>query len=399
MSTDATPLSLDLLTKAVQGSGAALRMRARLQPAGGPGDKVFPPTYAEGQDGKKHETRYASEQRVIDGERKPTVLLDSVASQANRMELALLEARRRGQASVPLIAVDFRPHFPDLGLLSTLEAPHRVYDAIMRDSTLGGEAFRASTLGRQLTETNTADARSMLAHCPTALLFGAWDSTGPRGGMGNKFQRALVSEVVGVDFEAGAKVASRIDPLQSSASVRLTIPKENSDDWSVDESGKSKQRPSEVNHSNIAPTRDEESGGVTFTYALHTAVLSLPALRRLRFGDWSDAQTDAARTLLAALGVLCVVLQRREGYDFRSRCSLVPEGPARLELVSAEGSVEALSISVDEAFALYAEAVNAAKAQGVDWAEDEVHLEPMPKLIQLITASREAYRAGTAEEA
>lgn len=394
MTTKTTTLTLTFLQQAVASDGAAFRLRTRLQPAGGPGDKVFPPTYAEGQDGKKHDTRYATEVRVIDGERKPSVLLDSVASQANRMELALLEARRRGEIRLPLVAVDFEAAFPDLGRISALEAPHRVYDAILRDATLDGTAFRGSEIGRRLTEASMTDARAMLEHCPTALIFGAWDSTGPLGGMGHKFQRALVSEIVGIGFEPGSKVGSRLDPLQIAASVRVEIPKDDSDNWSVDAQGKSKQRPSEVNHSNIAPTRDEEAGGVTFEYGLHTAVLSLPALRRIRFGAWDAKKSNAARTLLAALGLLALVLQRREGYDFRSRCALVPESPSQLEYVAADGTTQVLTIAVDEARTLYEQAIAQAKKAGVTWVEEDVVLQPMPKLVQLIQASREAHRAG-----
>lgn len=394
MSTKATSLTLEILQQAVSGDGAAFRLRTRLQPAGGPGDKVFPPTYAEGQDGKKHDTRYATEVRVIEGQRKPSVLLDSVASQANRMELALLEGRRRSEIRLPLVAVDFEASFPDLGRISALEAPHRVYDAILRDATLDGTAFRGSEIGRRLTDASTADARAMFEHCPTALIFGAWDSTGPLGGMGHKFQRAMVSEIVGIGFEAGSKVGSRLDPLQIAASVRVDIPKDDSDNWSVDTQGKAKQRPSEVNHSNIAPTRDEESGGVTFEYALHTAVLSLPALRRIRFGAWDADKSNEARTVLAALGLLALVLQRREGYDFRSRCALVPETPSQLEYVRADGTTQLLAISIDDARTAYEKALAQAKKAGVSWVEKDVVLQPMPKLVQLIKASREAHRAG-----
>lgn len=393
---DPTPVTLSTLTDAIVGDGTAFRLRLRLQPAGGPGDKVFPPTYAKGQDGKEHETKYATEHRVVDGEPKPTVLLDSVAAQANRMELALLEARNRGEISLPLIAVDFGAEFPDLGRISALEAPHRIYDAILRDSTLEGTAFRASELGRRLTDASPADARAMLEHCPTALLFGAWDSTGPRGGMGHKFQRTLVSEVVGIGFTAGSKVGSRLDPLQIAAGVRLAIPKDDSDAWSVDDKGK--QRPSEVNHSNIAPTRDDEAGGVTFDYALHTAVLSLPALRRLRFGDWDSARSDAARVLLAALGLLTIALQRGAGYDFRSRCTLVPEAPADIELVVADGTVEALSLTTDNARSIYDAAIDHAHQTGATWAPDDVTLQPMPKLVQLVRASRELLAAGRPDQ-
>lgn len=398
MTTDLLPLTLPALQAAVRDDGIAFRLRARLQPAGGPGDKVFPPTYAKGQDGKEHDTKYATETRVVDGQAKPSVLLDSVASQANRMELALLAARDRGELPLPLVAVDFGPDFPELGRISALQAPHRVYDAILRDCTLAGTAFRASDVGRRLTDASPADARAMLEHCPTALVFGAWDSTGPRGGMGHKFQRTLVSEVVGIGYAAGTKVGSRLDPLQISAAVRIDVPKDDSDAWTVDEKGKSKSRPSEVNHSNIAPSRDAEAGGVTLEYALHIAVLSLPAIRRLRFGDWDATRTAVAHTLLAALGILAITLQRREGYDFRSRCTLVPEGPAPLELVLADGTARAHALSVADAHALFAAALAEARAAGIPWPEDATVLAPMPKLVQLVRASQEVLRAGKPED-
>ncbi|MGB1016508.1 MAG: type I-U CRISPR-associated protein Cas7, partial [Nannocystaceae bacterium] len=254
---------------------------------------------------------------------------------------------------------------------------------------------RASKLGRSLTDASPTDARAMLASCPTALVFGAWDSTGPRGGMGNKFQRSLVSEVVGIDFVAGTSVGSRMDPLQIAASVPVQAPKGEKSQWTIAKKGK--QRPSEINHSTIAPNRNTEAGGVTFAYALHTAVLSLPALRRLRFGNWDGTKSDAARTLLAALGILALVLQRRCGYDFRSRCALVPEGPSPIELVAADGTVTAVEASVDQAVAVFKQAVAAAKKAGVTWSDGDVLLQPMPKLVQLILASREAHRVGPVE--
>ena len=80
-------LTFEQLRDATAGGSVALRSVTRLQPAGGPGDKVFPPTYAvEG----RAEHKYAAEERHVDGRVVHTVLLDSVASQANRAELALL---------------------------------------------------------------------------------------------------------------------------------------------------------------------------------------------------------------------------------------------------------------------------------------------------------------------
>lgn len=127
-------LKLETLKNAVAGA-AGLRSISELEPAGGSGDKVFPPTYEKGE--------YAKEMRLIDGVRVPCVLLDSVASQANRIELALLRAHRRGDVSLPIIEVDFSKEFPDLRTITQFEAPHRISDAILRDSTdVEGKRFR-----------------------------------------------------------------------------------------------------------------------------------------------------------------------------------------------------------------------------------------------------------------
>jgi CRISPR-associated protein Csb1 len=87
-------------------------------------------------------------------------------------------------------------------------------DAILRDAvTKDGVAFRKSEEGKVLDTASIVNATGRFELCPTALLFGLWDSTGPKGGLGVKFQRALVSEVVGIDVQQGVRPASRIDPL------------------------------------------------------------------------------------------------------------------------------------------------------------------------------------------
>src|SRR4051794_37625393 len=115
----------DQLRAAVAGPAAAIRMRTRLQPAGGMGDKVFPPTYSGGA--------YACEDRRVDGQVVRTVLLDSVQSQANRLEQALLRAYDLKKAAFPMMEVDFSA-VPEVGRITTLDAPHRIADAIFRDS-------------------------------------------------------------------------------------------------------------------------------------------------------------------------------------------------------------------------------------------------------------------------
>ena len=92
-------LAYERLRDAVTGTAAAFRRRFRLQPAGGPADKVFPPTYVGAV--------YATEPRRIDGETRDCVILDSVQSQANRMEEALQQAVDEGRLGLPLVLVSF----------------------------------------------------------------------------------------------------------------------------------------------------------------------------------------------------------------------------------------------------------------------------------------------------
>ena len=73
--------------------------------------------------------------------------------------------------------------------------------------------FRQSDVGKAIDRVSLQNATPLFELCPTALLFGMWDSTGPKGGLGAKFERAMVSEIVGIDAVYGVKTSSRIDPL------------------------------------------------------------------------------------------------------------------------------------------------------------------------------------------
>ncbi len=201
------PLTLDVIRNALTSRAAAFRRCTPFQPTGGPGDKVVPPTYEGG--------KYATETRHIDRREVPCVLMDSVQSQANRMEQALLDAHRDGLIELPLVTTRFdHADLEKRFTVKSLDAPHRVADALFRDNLLDGVMFRQSEKGRILDYADPRNATGLFGLNPVALVFGLWDSTGPRGGLGTKFQRALVSEMVGLDAVAGVKTSSRIDPAQ-----------------------------------------------------------------------------------------------------------------------------------------------------------------------------------------
>lgn len=425
---DLPALTLDDLKRAVEGEAAAVRSVTRLQPAGGVGDKVFPPTYATDRGAT---TKYAFETRRVDGQDVVTVLLDSVASQANRMEEALQSAWEDRRIDIPVISVDFSEEegISDLDRITTLQAPHRIADALLRDSVdEAGTRFRETTVGAAFTDASTKNATAIYRYCPTALVFGVWDSTGPRGGLGHKIQRALVSEVIGVGAVAGVKTESRLDPAGiQKTSVPVYHRRDDRDEWTTDVSealvekkqpvlfsrkgGQGKGNPSAINHGNIPPSIDEIAGGVTLDYALQTTVLSLPALRRLRFlsdadGNRLDGQgrvvaERAARCVLAALALVAVTELREQGYDLRSRSLLVPEvgGPLSLEFVPSDGGdPRRFSLTAKAAADLLASAVAAATAAGLPWEREPIALKPAPKLAGLIRESRRRAATGESEE-
>ncbi len=393
-------LTLEALQRATT-RASAIRAVLTLQPAAGKGAKVFPSTYGASQDGRDKdrfgETKYAVEERRVDGRTVACALLDSVASQANRMEQALLAGWERGEFDFPVLQVDFtEADLPErIGVISALDAPHRVYDAIFRDSVdAGGVLFRYTDAGKQLTAASPRDATALYQYCPTALIFGAWDSTGPRGGMGSKFPRAISSEIVAIDVVTGVRVQSRIDPLQITKVMDVAYRVKDSPDWMTEPSDKKDKSvaPSEVNHGNVTPSRDTTNGGVTFDHARQTTVVSLAALRRLRFPTTgSHEATEAAHTALSALALLGITAAYAEGYDLRSGTLLVGEGPLTLEVVEPDGRVSAYVLDAMQAKALFDAACARAAAQGLGWARSPIPaLKPAPKLVHLLRESQKS---------
>ncbi len=414
-------LSYTELRDGVAGAAAGGRCRTELQPLGGAGDKVFPPTYAPEGDAK---TRYALEERLVPAaaggrsEVVQAVVLDSVASQANRFELALLAAIRRGELAVPVTSVDFAGSgLAGLDRVSDYEAPHRIFDSLLRDSYDGESLFRNGPAGRAVTEAKPRDAAALYYHSPHTLVFGGWDSTGPRGGLGAKYERAITSEIVALDIRQGSRTASRIDPVGIEKSAGPLYAGVNGVPWEIDpakaaldEKGNvlllgakagargETGRPSQANHGNVTPTIDDRNGGITARRIAGTTTLSLIQLRRLlfparpdgtAFGGERVAAEVAARTALAALGLAAAALAFEEGFDLRSRCVLVADGPAAFELVKRDGTVTPFDLSSADALKLVAESAERAAAAGLSWRLGELLLRPAGRLVELIRRSQQ----------
>ncbi len=403
---------------------SALRRRQRLQPVGGKGDKVFPPTYPSERNNAPpvhvFELRRHGEGEVW------CVLLDSVQSQANRLEEVLREAIRDG-VPIPHVTVDFRGRIEGVDEITSLDAPHRIYDAILRDSLLDGVPFMDSPIGERLKKAKPSDATALLEISPNALLFGAWHSTGEGGGLGAKFARCLTCEIIGVDvpveelqehrlgeptvMTAARRPSSRIDPLGISKDIKIYQSAVDEHDWTFDpdkaaqdkkgnpilfkRKGGEAGKPSVINHGNIKPSIAPL--GVTFDHAEQTFVLSFAALRRLHFGG--GERDRAARVLLAALGALAITEQDARGYALRSRCDLVCEGRAPFEIIRPDGETETIDLDRETARRLYEQAYAAAREAGFTFSGDPIRLVPQDKLVAIVRKSQELALSGEGGQA
>ncbi len=391
-------LSLAELSAAVSGGAAALRSITVLQPVEGEGGKVFPATYAEG--------KYATEKRRLPAsaglpEREvDCVLLNSVQSEANHAELALLDAMRRGLIQLPLIEVDFteaNAQFQkDLPNLTSLEVPHRLADAILRDSMLeDGTRFSKSAYAERWRRSNLWNATAIYELCPTALVFGMWGSPDKPGGLGAKFERAYISEIVAVDtLTVPDRRGFRVDPLEVSKGAAVV---RTGDGFQLaGEKAKGALRPSEVNHGNII--FESKNGGIRCRFAEQTTVVSLGALRKLRFpvdGKSDAKRDDAARTALAALALCAGVLTTERGVSLRSRCNLRPVAPRVWELLDRPGRPGKTFPMTGEAAV---ELVKEAAAASMPWMKETLTLKPTPELVDLVRKSQEIMAAQGEEE-
>ena len=147
-------------------------------------------------------------------------------------------------------------------------------------------------------------------------------------------------------------------------------------------------------------------GGATITSAEQTVVLSFPALRRLRFPitERKSPQAvmnqtildpevdDAARTVLAALGLCAAALAAEAGLDLRSRCLLWPIAPLSWELLGKPGVKDVgLTLDAADAIQLLKEAIEIATSEaiGLPWRKEPLRLIPSDELVKLVVKSQQ----------
>jgi CRISPR-associated protein Csb1 len=177
-----------------------IRLVVKLRPANADG-LVYPPTYDQGT----HIFRPA----WINGEKRAGVVLDSVQSQANRIEVAILDASRRNRITYPDIELRIKASTGE-EVYSVLELSHRVYDAALRMANLNGTLFVNSEIGKQVYAARTERASALFTHAPVTLALGGWD-TGTVNGFfigGGRFTTSTLNGTFAEQSDIGGTFSS-----------------------------------------------------------------------------------------------------------------------------------------------------------------------------------------------
>jgi CRISPR-associated protein Csb1 len=357
---------------------STLRLRCRLQPAGGPGAKIMPPTYKS-----KEGPTYIEESRRIGDTEHDCILLDGVASQANRIESALAGRVSIDEIPLPTLEVDQN----EFGVHSGLEFSHRCFDAWIEDAhTSDGQRFGETALFARLSSSPSRHHLTALMETfPVGIVLGCWASRSKNPQGTTRLARILASEIIAVDAVGGNRPASRLDRHHVSSGVKLVRTSDTAKDRFeiAPDTGDGKppkdtKSPSELGYGNIPPVLAEH-GGITMDHAIQIATVSMPALRECGFptedGERATERDIAGRAMLTALSLRMLALQVEQGYDLRSGCLLVPEDEPTVDLVGRLGKTVAswplIEARTDE---LLEQAILRGRKHGLNWEGQKLEL-------------------------
>ncbi|MDA8337595.1 MAG: type I-U CRISPR-associated RAMP protein Csb1/Cas7u [Peptococcaceae bacterium] len=316
--------SLDTWVSESEQMLAALVVLEQLVPVTGEGTVFFPPTFATPR-GERQSSGY----NIDENDNTSICLVDSVGSQANRMENAFM--RPPLDDLVPQIVVNAGENHVNL-----LAAGHRIADAIVRFSEL------RPIVDERLAAYRQGNAVPLARLAPTSLLFGAWDSR-----------------------ETNIKIPRLIESVIRAFGVRkLTrsaqyTPAIDYRELGFSEEELSKDAASAMGLAHV-PSTGTPGGVIAQEGIKRQTVLNLTALRNLAGGTHEESITLRRYMLGLALSALAV-----RDHNLRQGCLLtaVPGKPCQAELVYYDGRRE--NVEIGELF-IRKYATAAAEEFGVD---------------------------------
>jgi len=292
----------------------AITLKLKLVSVEGEDAVVFPPTYA------------GNPPYVIDtlADGTKVALIDSVGSQANRMEPIFKD--KPYSALVPQITIKAGND----KTISIFEVGHRMADALVRSSKpVSGQVAQAfEALGKN-------DAEPMAKLAPTSLVFGVWDSRGE----GMKVPRLINSVIRAYDVTELTRSAQYMPALmpEEYATLMKLSDKERKEMEAAQQGSKNRMAmagfvpvPSTGTHGGIIAR-----GGI-----YRTATINLVALRKLE-------GNNAAALRRYVLGLALVAATWPQDGFLRQGCQLVvdPDQPRGWQAVYRDGRREDVDLS------------------------------------------------------
>lgn len=318
-----------------ESSFAALTIHQWFEPAEGKDAIIFPPTYAKPTTMRSDEEWLGYNiDHFPDGAN--VCQLDSVGSQANRMEPIF--ARPRYRHLVPQVQIHAKTADADR-LIDILEAGHRAADAIVRFSTLGPELHAAYMAVRQ-----HGDVEPLARLAPTSIVFGSWDSRATQVKLPRIIRSVLRAYNVRVLRRSAQYSTIAGEILEDEAETTQKGPK------------------AELGLAHVPATYSH--GGVrVFGEIRRDSSLNLEALRAL-----APADGERLPLLRYILGLSLVALTAPMETSLREGCQLVadPERPAQWHLVHHDGTRESVALSHDEVLDYATDAASAFGVQDQD---------------------------------
>ena len=315
--------NIDQWIKEKPDSPVALTRRIRLESVEGKDAVIFPPTYAN--IGYNIDT-------LADGTK--VALIDSVGSQANRMEPIFKDTPYT--KLVPQIIIQAGNDKE----VSIFEVGHRVADALARSSkpedaevALGEEAFSALAKGNAL---------PMAKLAPTSLVFGVWDSRGTQVKVPRLINSVIRAYDVS-DLKRSAQYFAALRPDEYIQTGALTEKEYNDKGKALSEVG-FRDAPAPGTHGGIIA-----NGGV-----YRHCTVNLVALRQLR----AETEEETKKLRRYILGLTLVAATYHQDGFLRQGCLLVekPEESTPWQAVYRDGRKDNIDLAHEEALVFAKEA-------------------------------------------
>ncbi len=325
--------NIDQWIKESPDAPVALTRRIRLESVEGEDAVIFPPTYAN--IGYNIDT-------LADGTK--VALIDSVGSQANRMEPIFGKDKYADLVPQITIEVELKDEKGEKTKkdISIFKVGHRLADALVRSSKaddgkepLGEEAFRALARGNALPIAKLA---------PTSLVFGVWDSRGTQV----KRPRLINSVIRAYDVSCLKRSAQYFAALRPDEYIQAGA-------FTEEDYKKKKDALSEAGFLD-APAPDTPGGIIANGGVYRDCTINLVAMRQLQ----AEPENETENLRRYILGLTLVAATCQQDYFLRQGCQLVerPEKSTPWQMVHRDGSKENIELTHEDALAFAREAAS-----------------------------------------